>query len=805
MNLLTSYAWLREYLPCDLSPEAFAARISLSGPAVEKIIPRDANWDKILVGKITKVSPHPEADRLKVLSVDVGQSSPLAIVCGGMNVAEGLFVPVALLGAKVRWHGEGELVTMELTKIRGVESQGMVCASDEIGLLEAFPKKEDREILDLGLAGLDEKELVPGRPLGEALGVSGDVVMDIEVTTNRPDAMCIAGLAREAGAILDLPYKELRPADIEPQAGAKALDVTVEDTTRCPRYTAVRIDGVTNGPSPWWMKQRLLSAGVRPISLLVDITNYVMLEMARPLHVFDADKVQGPQIRIRSAKTGESIQALDGKTYQLEPGMLVIADGSAPVAVAGVMGGEASGVTSETTSIIFECAAFDPVVIRRTARALNLYSDSQSLFEKGLSTESPLIGLKRAVELCLQLAGGGVTSQVYDSQTSAYKSKEYSISLQQARSLIGVDLPTDEMVGTLERLGFQVRVEKGALQAVVPWWRDHDIEDGRDLVEEIARVHGYANLPSVFPAGISGRPSDAILDLEDSCRTILQGAGATEVYSYAFVSADQLEKTGYVASEAFHLQNPLASEQEYMRVSLLPGMLQAVVENQERVSDQVYFEIANVFVSQGKATLPDERPMCLTILCGNDDVWKRAKGMAELMLERFGVRHVEWKPVVNDVRQQWHPGRSACVMVDGREIGRVGELHPEMAAAWKLNQRLGVCELDLALLQNFAHATLAYAPIPEFPASKRDLSIVVSKEVTVEQVTHVIKDVATLPAQVEWFDTYIGRGVETGQKSLAFHLTFQESTRTLSSEEVEKEMEKIMQGLQAGVAAEVRR
>lgn len=801
MNLLTSYKWLCEYVDSDLTPEAFAARMSLSGPAVEKIIPRDANFEKIVVGKILKVEAHPQADRLRVLSVDVGAGAPVQIVCGGSNVAENQFVVVALLGACVKWHGEGDLVTMELTKIRGVESHGMVCGADEVGLNEAFPKGDEKEILDLG-HHLPAETLTPGRSVADLLGLSGDVVMDIEVTTNRPDAMCIVGLAREAGAILNLPFKQPTPAEIESQSGAKALDVKVEDTTRCPRYTAVRIDGVTNGESPWWMKERLLSAGLRPISLLVDITNYVMLEMARPLHVFDATKLEGDQLRIRGANANETIQALDGKEYKLEQGMLVIADAKQPVAVAGVMGGEVTGVTSQTTSIVFESAAFDPVSIRRTARALNLYSDSQSLFEKGLSTEAPLVGLQRAVELCLTLAGGTVTSQVYDSKTTEYVPKQYSISLKQARSLIGIDLPTDEMVGTLERLGFVVRVENESIVATVPWWRDHDIEDGRDLVEEIARVHGYSNLPSVFPAGISSRPSDANLDFEERCRDVALGAGLTEVYSYAFISSDQLKKTGYSTSDALRLQNPLAADLEYMRPSLLPGVLQAVADNQERVVDQGYFELANTFKARN-ADLPEEKPMFLATFSGNDGVWKSAKGLAELLLARFGV-NATWSVVKNDTRAQWHPGRSATMMVDSVEIGRVGELHPLMSQTWKLNQRLAMCELDLTALQSVVRRTVAYQPIPAFPASKRDLAFVVEKMVTVEQVTELMKKTSSLPVQVEWFDTYVGKGMAEGKKSLAFHLTFQDPTRTLSAEEVEEQVKHMTEALAKNLSAEIR-
>lgn len=806
MNLLTSYRWLREYVACDLAPEAFAARLSLSGPAVEKLIPRDANFEHIVVGKILKVDTHPQADRLRVLSVDVGQAAPITIVCGGSNVAEEQFVVVALLGARVKWHGEGDLVTMELTKIRGVESHGMVCGADEIGLSEAFPKGDEKEILDLG-CHLPSETLTPGQPVADLLQLSGDVVMDIEVTTNRPDAMCIVGLAREAGAILNLPFKQPNPASITPQAGAQTLDVQVEDTTRCPRYTAVRIEGVTNGESPWWMKERLLSAGLHPISVLVDITNYVMLELGQPLHVFDAAKLKGEQIRVRGAQKGESLQALDGKKYDLEAGMLVIADANEPVAVAGVMGGQNSGVSLETTSIVLECASFDPVSVRRTARALNLYSDAQSLFEKGLSTESPLVGLRRAVELCLTLAGGTVTSEVFDSKTEAYQSKEYAIGVEQARSLIGVNLETEEMTSILERLGFTVRVEDDSIVATVPWWRDHDIEDGRDLVEEIARVHGYANLPSVFPAGISGRPSDPILDVEDRCKTLLQGAGFTEVYSYAFVSEDQLLKTGYPLDAALHLQNPLAAELSYMRPDLLPGMLQVIVDNQERVSEGMYFEIANVFAPTGKG-LPLERPMLLAAIVANDEgVWKKSKGIAEALLNEFHVDKVQWSTITEDPSRKMHPGRSGqmgSTEKDIPDLGRFGELHPELLKKWKITQRVAVCGISLESLREASTRTMAYQTVPEAPASKRDIAFTVDQSVTVEEVKRVILSVTTLPTHVEWFDTYRGTGVAEGKKSLAFHLTFQDAVRTLSSEEVDAELARITSAITKDLGAVIR-
>ena len=803
MNLLTSYAWLKEYLSSNLSPEAFAARISLSGPAVEKIIPRDELLQQVVVSRIQKVEAHPQADRLRIVTVDVGQAAPLKIVCGGSNLADQQYVAVGLLGARVKWHGEGEPVTLVLTKIRGIESEGMICAAEEIGLGDLFPKTDEKEILDLTNL-TTELNLTPGQSLAEALGIAGDVVMDIEVTTNRPDAMSLMGLAREAGAILNLPFHAVTSPQIPVLRDAPALNVQIEDRAICSRYLAVRIDGVKNGVSPVWMRQRLVSAGVRPISLLVDITNYILLELGQPMHVFDADKLEGGQMRVRPAAAGESMQALDGETYELSPGMLVIADAKRPVAIAGVMGGEATGVSATTTSVILECATFDPVAVRRTARALNLYSDSQSMFEKGLSTESPQQGLARATELFLKLAGGKVTSQVFDSQTSAYTQKEYSLSVAHVRALVGVDLALQEMTGTLERLGFGVYVKDDVLTALVPWWRDHDIEDGRDLVEEIARVHGYANLPSVFPAGISTRPSDPILDVEDTCRTILQGAGFTDVYSYAFVSADQLTKSGCAPEAALRVQNPLATELEYMRPSLIPGLLQVIVDNQERVTNQRYAEIAHVFLPR-TPELPEERPMLVAALAGDDQVWKSAKGLAELILERFGIRGARYYPDhQDDAREQWHPGRSMVVAIDGKKLGRVGEIHPRLAADWKLNQRVAMCSLRLEEIMAHAQSSVAYQPVSEFPASKRDIALVMRREVTVERVQQTIAQVAELPTQVEWFDTYMGKGVEEGMKSVAFHLTFQEPTRTLSSEEVEQQVRAILDALAKELGAVVR-
>jgi phenylalanyl-tRNA synthetase beta chain len=400
MNILASFDWLKEYLALKETPEQFAARVSLSGPGVERLYPQGQELEGIVLGLVREVNPHPNADKLRVAKVDAG--SALSIVCGGSNLAVGQWVAVAKVGAKVKWHGEGELVELKPTEIRGVASEGMICAANEIGLFDAFPHAE-REILVLNDA-LELNALKAGSPLADVLGLAGDVVMDIEVTTNRPDAAGMVGLAREAAAILKRPFT-WKPAAKIPASKAK-FAVTVADKKLCPRYLAVKLGGIKVGPSPWWLKRRLLSAGLRPVNNVVDITNFVMLELGHPIHAFDAEKLAGEAIEVRRARAGESMAALDGKTYTFDDSTLVIADAEKPVAVAGIMGGEHSGVTGATTSLVFEAATFDPVSVRRSARKLNLYSDAQLRFEKGLSTEAPALALVRAVELCLELAGG---------------------------------------------------------------------------------------------------------------------------------------------------------------------------------------------------------------------------------------------------------------------------------------------------------------------------------------------------------------------------------------------------------------
>lgn len=804
MNILVSYDWLKEYVKLKETPEEFAARVSLSGPGVEKIIPQGEGFEKIVLGHVKEVKAHPNADKLRVAMVDIGVKSLAQIVCGGSNLKADQWVVVALVGSKVRWHGEGDPVTLEPIELRGVKSEGMICAANEIGLFDAFPHAE-REILDVGVA-LPEMIMKAGTPIADVLGLSSDVVLDIEVTTNRVDAAGVVGLAREAASILKKPFTwspELGALNVKRSAihvPRSVLSVRVSAKKQCPRYMAVRMDGVTVGPSPWWLKRRLMSAGIRPINNVVDVTNYVLLELAQPMHAFDAATLE-QGIDVRLARAGETMKALDGKDYKLTDTMLVIADATRPVAIAGVMGGEASGVSNGTTSIILESATFDPVSIRRTSRALNLQSDSQSRYEKGLSTEALPIALARAVELIRDVAGGHVASSVADVQSLKTKPVRYTITMPEITALIGVPIPTKDIVDILRRLGFKVTTSGKRLTATVPWWRDHDIESSRDLVEEVARIFGYGNIPPVVPVGLAPRPVDGMLTLEDRLKDLAKGSGCIETISYSFVSADMLKKAGYDASKMLRIQNPLTADMEFMRTTLLPSLLQTAAENQERRSSLKLFEIANVYYPKS-GDLPDEQPELGALFMGADEPWRAAKGFVEHLLHENGIDRVSWRRLSSD--SFWHPGRTVQAFVKEELVATVGEVMPTIAAAFKLEQRIAL--VDMPLMNLVRHATMVkqYTPLPPFPPAKRDLAVLVDARVEYDDIAREIRRVSSLVTSVEWFDTYIGKNLPSGKKSLAMHLEFSSLEKTLENREVDAEMEKIQLGLKEKFTAEIR-
>lgn len=817
MNSLVSYKWLSQYVDLKgITPDEFARRMSLCGPAVEKIIPRDELLQRVVVGKIESVNSHPNADKLRVCMVNIGEKTLTQIVCGGSNLEVGQFVALAKVGARVKWHGEGEPVTLEAAKLRGVESFGMICGANEIGLADAFPH-EEKEILDLGKELGSTASLKAGTPIADLLDLTGDVVMDIEVTGNRVDAMGMIGMAREASAILgrkmlcEVP-KAIRRLPRMHSGQALTVDrrpiaIKIHDKDLCHRYMGVRVSGLNNGPSPWWLKQRLISAGLNPISLLVDITNYVLLEYAQPMHVFDVSRLRtngkNPELHARRAKKGESMVALDGKSYDLDEKAFVIADAKGPVAIAGIMGGERSGAYEDTTDVIFECAAFDSVSVRRTSRRLNLYSDSQLRFEKGLSAEGIPLAMAQAVALACDLGGGAVTA-VEDAYPKKSKPKAFSISVKEVEGRMGVSVPIATQKKMLQSLGFKVASSGSTIKATVPWWREIDIEDSVDLLEEIARIYGYGNIPAVLPVGdLPPHRTDAEVVWEDRVKEVAKGAGLTECYSYSFVSRALFEKTLHDPNRAFKVLNPLTEEFAIMRTTIVPSLLQVVADNQERFREQSLFEVANAYlVQEGYHQLPDESLELACAYFGEGDLFKKAKGFIEHLLEELGIPGISWKRVSE--HGFWHPGRTVQAFKGDALLATIGEVSPKVLANMKIDGRVAMAHAHLEEIFRSAGHGPSYAPSSAFPEVRRDLAIVIDAQTEYGEIERAISGIDPLIASVEWFDTYQGKGLPEGKKSLAMHLVFASTERTLTTEEVDAILEKIQAMLRKQFKAEVR-
>lgn len=849
MNLLVSYDWLKEYVSLKETPEEFAARMSLCGPSVEKIMPQFSGLDGIVVGEVLKLEPHPKADKLRLVTVDIGQNSnlesrisTLTLVCGGSNLYVGQKVAVALVGATVRWHGQGDPIVLQPAEIRGVKSEGMICAAEEIGLGEAFPSADDHGILDLGKELGVDADLIPGKPLVDALGGKDDVVMDIEVTANRPDCMGLVGMAREAAAILNRPMKWKEPefsAKIKNQgtrdAGRATLSVKIDAKKACPRYIGVRMTGVKVAPSPWWIKKRLMSAGIRPINNLVDITNYVMLETGQPMHVFDTNKLRSghpelgsgskagksemlnqvqhdsAEIHVRFARSGEKILALDGKTYELDDKILVIADKEKPVAVAGVMGGEETGADANTTDIILEAACFDPVIVRKGARKLLLQSDSQLRFEKGLSQMAPAPAMARAIELVGKLAGGEVVA-ASDVEVQKYKPLKFSVTTEEVNSLMGVEVKKTDMEETLKRLGFSVTATGKTIKAAVPWWRDHDIELGVDLIEEIARIYGYGKVPSIIPMEVAPRETDAVIKWEDRLKDLAKAAGYTELYSWSFVSEDLLRLGGFNPTDLLKVQNPLSADWLVMRPSLIPAMLQAISDNQEREKNLRLFECSNIYLKKSFSDveggpwtdLPDELSQFVLAIRDAEEIepWRKAKGYVEHLFETFGITDVHWKRISNE--NIWHPGRTAMAFKDDVALAVVGEVAPAIADNFKIKGRVGLVQLNVKEFMSVAKMGKKYLPPMPFPEAKRDVALVVDKDVSYRDLELAMTRSDERLLSVEWFDTYAGDKVAEGKKSVAIHLTIGSREKTLDSGEVDAVVNNAVLACQEKYGAEVR-
>ncbi|MFO1495099.1 MAG: phenylalanine--tRNA ligase subunit beta [Lysobacterales bacterium] len=785
--------WLRELVEVPADRAELTHRLTMCGLEVESTEALGEGLAGVLIGEILKAEQHPNADRLRVCEVSIGQQT-LAIVCGAPNARSGLKAPLAVVGARLPGGLE-----IKAAKLRGVESFGMLCSARELGI-------------DADASGLLElpADAPTGAALADWLGLP-DAVIELGLTPNRSDCLGMRGLAMEVAAEFAtearLPAIEPVPATIE-----RSLTIQLAAGAGCPRYCGRIIEGLdARASTPHWMAERLRRAGLRPISALVDVTNYVMLELGQPLHAFDADQVQGA-VQVRRAHAGEPCKLLDGREVVLDPEFLVIADASGAIALAGVMGGHATRITDVTQRVFLESAHFAPGAISGRARKLGMHTDASHRFERGVDPELPRLALERATALLMAIAGGNAGPLV-EATIAAELPQRQRVRLRSARlqRVLGIEIPAAEVERILRTLGMQVEADAGDWWVTPPSWR-FDIEIEEDLIEEVARIHGYDQIPTVAPRGelVVATPIETRLPLV-RLRERLLAADCYEAITYAFVSAQELERWG-LAEGAVALANPLSADLAVMRTSLLPGLIAALRYNQNRQQTRVrLFELGRRY-QQGGEGVPVEEAMLGIVLSGSasPEQWgasKRAvdfydlKGIVDALTagaQQAGrIRYAPGGP------EQLHPGRSATVLLEGRAIGHFGALHPELAARLDLSGEVLVAELAVDGVLD--RAMPKAQDLSRFPSVRRDLALVVREEIVYEQLEACARAAAgSLLRQSVLFDVYRGPGVESGCKSYAIGLIFQDDSRTLSDADVDQLVAAIAARASSDFGAQVR-
>lgn len=804
-----SFKWLKEYVDISISPMELAERLTLAGLAVEGIHDLGEGIKNVFVGKILKIEPHPNADKLVVCSVTIGDDETRQIVTGATNVREGHVIPVAVEGAKLA----GGLV-IKRAKLRGIESRGMLCSGEELGLdPKTMPADQAHGIMILP----------EDTPLGQDIkGLVGldDVILELDLTPNRGDALSMVGVARDVAALLGQPLKAPVPqvAELNESIEGKAR-VDVEDMELCRRYVARLFTNVKVGPSPFWMQERLRAAGIRPISNIVDITNYVMLELGQPLHAFDYDTLKDGHIIVRRAKKDEVLVSLDNVERKLAEDMLVIADPSGPVAVAGVMGGLATEVTEGTVNVLLESAYFNPVSVRRTSRALGLRSESSSRFEKGIDIEGCRRAADRAAQLLQQMGAGEVAAGVVDNFPAPIERKPIILRPLRVGFILGVEVPRKDIKDILTGLDFQVQ-DAGAeeLLVSVPSHRP-DVSLEIDLIEEVARIYGYNNIPV---APISGSTIQGARTREQAMQArikdVLTGCGLTEVVTYSFTNQDVFDRFNISLDSPLRntikLQNPLSEEQAVMRTLMLPGLVEVLQRNfNRRVQNGAVFEIGRVFIPRPGEALPEERTVLAMATMGKTEgSWNTAaqeidfyflKGVLENLFEDIGVVGLSFEP--ETANSSFHPGRTGRIMAGETVLGIVGELHPDVLENYEIPQRVVGCELDLVAVASVSGNPRRYRQLPRFPGVERDIAVVVKQDVSVGDLLRLIRKAGgTLLREVKLFDVYRGEHVKEGYQSLAFSLKFQADDRTLTDAEVAERTASITNTLAKQQGAELR-
>jgi phenylalanyl-tRNA synthetase beta chain len=796
-----SFAWLREFVPVELAPAAVADRLTMAGLEVEEVEAWGEVFERIVVGKLVEITPHPGGGRLLICRVDVG-AEILTIVCGAHNIAVGDHVPVALVGASLPM---GQRITAE--PIAGVVSQGMLCSAAELGFADTSE----------GIMLLSPRSRV-GESLASHLDLR-DVTLEVNVTPNRPDCLSIVGIAREVAALTGVPLKA--PDVSVPQAEepiAALTSVTVEAPDLCPRFAARYISGAHVGPSPIWLQRRLLACGLRPHNNVVDATNYAMIELGHPLHAYDYDTLHGGRIVVRVARPGEVCVTLDGLARTLDPSVLVIADAEEAVGIAGVMGGHHTEIRPATTKILLESAYFQPQSIRRTSKKLGLRTEASYRFERGADFEGLVHALDRCAALIARLAGGKVAAGRLDVAARRYEAPTIPVRVARANQVLGVELTSQAIARYCARLQLPVaRQTTAGVEVEVPSFR-RDLVREIDVIEEVGRLHGFQAIATSLPQ-VRLEPVPRLPQREAARRVLdlLIGCGYTQVINYTFMNEEDLDRLQLPADDPLRrvvsLRNPLSKEAGVLRTTLVPSLLRNIAANLKRdLRDLMLCELSKVFRRQN-GLLPQEPHLLGLAVTGKSggQHWAQPArpldfydvlGVLEMIAERLRL-----PPLVATATPvpYCHPGKAAVLSLGDEPIGVVGEVHPTVLAAFDLNQAVVLAEVDFDRLLGQGLPVPRYRPIPRFPAVTRDLSILVDAAVEAGPILRLIETMQPdLLRAVRLFDVYTGKPVPEGKKSLTFALTYRADDRTLTDEEVNAIQARVVERLSQTFGAQLR-
>ena len=800
----TSVEWLKEFSDIDVSPKELGDILTMTGSKVETIESKGNDIKNVVVGKILEIKKHPDADKLVVTKVDVGEEI-LQIVTGANNIKENDIVPIAKDGSELPGG-----VKIKTGKLRGIDSCGMMCSVGELGLeLEDYPGQIEHGIMILP-ASL-EKDL--GKDIVEVLQLKEDII-DFEITPNRPDCLSVEGLGRETAISLGKEFKNprsnLSKMQIETKPEIKGLTVDITAPDLCYRYVARMVENVKIQESPEWLKRRLKACGVRAINNIVDITNYVMLEMGQPMHAFDIESIKGKHITVRRAKQGETITTLDDEERILDETMLVIADDEKPVAIAGVMGGLNSEIEKDTQTVVFESAVFYGGSIRKTAKKVGLRTEASSRYEKGLSPENAERVVNRAVELVELLKAGKAVEGKIDVYPTKQKKTVIPWSAERINDLLGIQASKQEMIDIFTKLEIQVEGDT----AIPPYFRQ-DIEQEADLAEEVLRFYGYDTLPSTLIEAESTLGSkNKQQKIVDTIQEVLVNSGFSEIYTYGFYSAKDMKKAlmdenSDLVRKTIFLQNPLSDDFDRMRTTTIPSMMQTLETNYNKKNMEVkLYELGRSYINEKEAIqkgeLPQENNMLTLGAYGENVDFYYIKGIIENILQAVGVNRYDF--LREEENHFYHPGRAAKLKVGNDIFAYIGEAHPSLTEQYGITKKVYLVELNIDKITRYAKQNKKYVEVPKFPAALRDIAMVVAEEVEVGTIQKIMeKKAKKILERVTLFDVYRSEKLGENKKSVAFELTFRIPERTLTDEEVNKAMQDIITGLEQEVGANLRK